>query len=1097
MNVIEKKYKKYDPIEHILKRPGMYVGSIDTTSSPMWILNDEKTHINEKTIEFIPGLYKIFDEIIVNAYDQTIQDPTVTVIKVNIEKKDGSIMVYNNGRGIDVVIHPKEKMYVPELIFGELLTSTHFDDTEKRITGGLHGLGAKLTNILSSSFVVEVGDIVNNKSFHQKYTDNLSKRTKPKVKLYNKKDGYVRITFIPDFKYFKIDGFSDDMIKLMQRRVFDLAMLVGKKTKIYLNDELIRTNEMTSYMKMITNEPIIIEQCNNPESLDRWRIGLSKSSDGYRCISFVNGVNTWNGGTHVKYIESKILKGLKHRIEKKYKDVLIKDQHLKDVMMIVITATIENPGFSSQSKEELITPEKNYGSFCEIDKKVIKKLYNLLDIDTLVERLESKVVIKTTVTHKIKNIPKLYDAYWAGTKRSIDCSLILTEGDSAKATAIAGIAALNDTKKNVRGSDLYGIFPLKGKLLNTREATKKQIAENEEFINLQKIIGLEIGKEYNEDNVKDLRYGKSIILFMDQDLDGFHIKGLFINMIDYFWPSLLKIPGFLKMFITPIIKTTKNNETYEFFSLSAYDKWRLDKQNYQVKYYKGLGTNTTEEARGYFRNIKKYLIDIVHDAKSSDSINLAFNRDMANDRKIWLKNYDPDDVPDFTKKSITHSDFINKELIHFSNHDNIRSVASLMDGLKPSQRKVLFSAFKRRLTNDIKVAQLTGYVSEQTAYHHGEVSLSKTIIAMAQNFVGSNNINLLVPSGQFGTRLMPNGLDAASPRYIFTRLEEITRLIFDQRDDQLLDFLEEDNQTIEPKFYVPIIPMVLVNGCRGIGTGYSTDIPNFSPLDIIEVLLNKLNGRKSSQIHPWYLDFKGRIKKITNESYEVFGNFELNQKLATLRITELPIGHWTENYKTFLEDDALKDIVSKVKNNCDDTTIDFIIKLKTLPNESEINKIFQLSSKINLGNMYLYDRDGGLKKYTVDGIVDEFFVVRLEFYEKRKTSLLKGLKDEIDDLEKKLKFVKYVVANNNVFRITRDRLIDQLVREKILDSEHDPMIEVYFGMHFQSFTKEKVLHIETRIIELKKEYDVIKKKSKEDMWKEDLNRLKEYLVSIK
>src|SRR5579872_1755269 len=241
---IETKYQKLDPIEHILKKPGMYIGGTDEIEAPMWILEDNR--IIERVIKYVPGLFKIFDEIIVNAYDQSITDSTLTRIKVNIDIKNNTFVVYNDGKGIDVVIHPKEKIYVPELIFGELMTSTHFDSTEKLITGGTHGLGSKLTSIFSTEFEVEVADPINKKKFYQKYRNHLSFKSKPKITPYTKSNGYVKITFKPDLAYFKLNTISNDFANLFHRRVYDLAMLAGKKVHTYLNDIQITSTDLSS-----------------------------------------------------------------------------------------------------------------------------------------------------------------------------------------------------------------------------------------------------------------------------------------------------------------------------------------------------------------------------------------------------------------------------------------------------------------------------------------------------------------------------------------------------------------------------------------------------------------------------------------------------------------------------------------------------------------------------------------------------------------------------------------------------------------------------------------------------------------------------------
>jgi len=1082
---IEEKYKKLSQIDHILIRPGMYIGSTELNESNMFIYDDNK--IIEKFIKFIPGLYKIFDELITNVYDQSTRDETMNIVKVKFDKINNKIIVFNNGKGIDVVMHPKEKIYVPELIFGILLTSTNFnDENDEHITGGIHGMGVKLTSIFSSEFKVEIGDPINKKKFKQIYKNNLSIKSNPNIKPYNKNDGYVKITFQPDLKYFKINELSDDFICLLKRRVYDLAMLLGKKIKIYIDNTRIFSNTLLKYVDLYTTNEKLYCECDN-DIKKRWNIIITQSNGNYKQISFVNGINTYNGGKHIEYITSKIINLLKEKIRSKYKEIDLRDQLIKDQINLFIVCTIINPSFNSQTKEELITPSNKFE--CEIKRNniFIKKLFNILNIDELVQMhikmMETNILNKLVPKKKVlKGIEKLYDAYLAGTKKSQQCTLILTEGDSAKAMAISGLSVLENAK------DFYGVFPLKGKLLNVREATKKQIVNNDEFVNLQKIIGLDVNKIYTEKNLHELRYG-NIILMMDADVDGSHIKGLFINMLEYFWPSLLKINGFLKIFITPIIKVSLNNKIIKFYTINDYNKWKKKTENYykyNVKYYKGLGTNTNDEAKEYFKNLDKHLINMIWNSNSSESINLAFAKELSDERKKWLKNYNKNSYIEYTKKELTYYNFINKELIHFSNYDNDRSIPSMIDGLKPSQRKVLYSAFKKNLKDDIKVAQFVGYISEVTSYHHGEISLSKTIISMAQNFVGSNNINILIPSGQFGTRLL-GGKDHASPRYIYTRLKNYTRLIYHPDDDNLLEYLDDDGFLIEPIYYIPIIPMILINGCEGIGTGYSTYISKFNPIEIIDILLNKLkNNDIKFDLKPWYKNYTGTIKKIKGSNiYESKGLYKINGDI--LIITELPIGIWTENYKMFLENtiqnDKLKGIISKIKNNSNESNVEFIIKFKKIPQDINIEKIFALNTRINLENMYLHDKYGKIKKYnTPNNIINEFYNIRLPYYQKRKDYLLKKLQDEIKLLELKLKFINLVIDNDKIFKMSETNIVKFIEKYKI---PYDML-----SMPFNSFTKEKVLELKELIDNKYNQFNKISNITIENMWIDDLLELK-------
>lgn len=1108
-NDIATKYQKLTPIEHILKRPGMYIGGTDIVEENMWIMNESYTKIVEKEIKYIPGLYKIFDEIIVNTYDQSVKDNTLTTIKVEMNEKNNEISVFNDGKAIDVVIHPKENIYVPELIFGHLLTSTSFEEGTVRITSGVHGLGAKLTAIFSIYFRVEVGDPVHKKKFKQIYQKNLSIRSTPEISEYDKPNGFVKITFRPDLKYFKIDFITQDVYSLFARRTFDIAALVRPNVKVYFGGKRIVNNNFDSYVALYTDSQRVKIDCDTTQQLfkeGRWKIIVTKSNGNFNQISFVNAIYTKNGGQHVNYILGKILKDINALVHKQYGDIRVRDNFIKDQFWIFISSIVENPMFSSQTKDELTTPASKFGSVCELNKTQTKNVYLKLGISenvkSYISQAQTKELEKAGQQTKIKGIVKLNDANFAGTKRADLCTLILTEGDSAKSMAISGISAIP------KSNDVYGVFPLRGKLLNVREATHKQIVSNEEFINLQKILGLTVNKVYTEENVNELRYGH-VLLMMDADVDGSHIKGLFINMMDYYWPSLLKIKGFVKMFVTPVVKVTKGKQIISFNTLDDYKKWRdstKDLNTWQIKYYKGLGTNTAQEAKEYFRNLEKHIIDFMWDEKSDDSIKLAFSKARTEDRKKWLKQYDVENIVDYKETTLTYYNFIHKELVHFSNADNIRSIPSMVDGVKPSQRKVLYACFKRELSTDVKVAQLVGYISEHTSYHHGEASLAATIINMAQNFVGSNNVNFLMPNGQFGTRLM-GGKDHSSPRYIFTKLEKITRAIFRKEDDALLNYLNDDGYPIEPEYYVPIIPTVLVNGTEGIGTGYSTYVPRYNILDIITNLENRIRSGTFKMIDPWYNGFIGKIYKVADMIYRTKGNYVLEGK--TIRITELPLFVWTETYKIYLDNLRNKyKFIKKIYNNSTESVVDFTItfenqkQLETMvgevSNDDDINKVekfFYLSGNINLTNMHLYNADGIIKKYqNVVEILNDFYDVRIKFYQKRKDYLVKLLKDEIALIESKIKFIELVISNKIVlFNKPKDKIIEILKEHKLLELEGEPPFDYLIKMSFYSLTKERIEELKKTHANKKAEYDILVKKTIEEMWLDDLEELRKLL----
>jgi DNA topoisomerase II len=918
---IEQIYQKKTQLEHILLRPDSYIGSIQKMTQPMWILSGSSSassKIIQKTITYVPGLYKIFDEILVNAADNKQRDPSgMNSLRVTIDAPTVTISVWNNGRSVPVTIHKEHKIYVPELIFGHLLTSSNYNDDEKKVTGGRNGYGAKLANIFSTEFSVEAADGIRGLRFRQTFRNNMSTSDDALVTPYSGPD-YTCVTFKPDLARFQMDSLDADTVALLSKRVVDMAGVLGARgVGVSLNGSRLPISSFPDYVRLYVTsetgrtadgETRVWERVN-----DRWEVCVCLSDGTFNQVSFVNAIATTKGGQHVAHIVDQVTNSVAEFAKKKNKGVEVKPAHVKNYLTVFVNCLIENPAFDSQTKETLTTRQKDFGSEAILSDKFLKAVLATEVVDRVLALARFKATAELQKAgggkksaSRLLDLPKLDDANLAGTTaHGHECTLIITEGDSAKSLAVAGLAVL--------GRDLFGVFPLKGKLLNVREASHKVIMGNAEIQNVVRIMGLQYGKTY--ESTKGLRYGHLMIM-ADQDHDGSHIKGLVLNFLHHFWPSLLNIPGFVREFITPIVKTSKGKESISFFTFPEYRSWRERVQassapsGWAIKYYKGLGTSTSAEAKEYFSQIGRHQLDFAMDVPgdtgfdANDLIDLAFSKKRADDRKEWLRKFEPGTFVNYDVDQMLVSDFIHKELILFSMADNVRSIPNAIDGLKPAQRKVLFSCFKRNLKADIKVAQLAGYVSEHSSYHHGEASLTSTIVGMAQTYVGSNNINLLVPSGQFGTRLM-GGKDAASPRYIFTRLAPIARAIFHPDDDALLEYLDDDGQSIEPTFYVPIIPMALVNGAEGIGTGWSTSIPNYSPRKIISALRARIRGQAlpTDAFVPWYRGFRGTINakdaSSTSTQYIVTGVASTNAK-DTLTVTELPIGRWTQDYKQML-----------------------------------------------------------------------------------------------------------------------------------------------------------------------------------------------------
>ena len=1186
---LSEKYKKKTQLEHIKDLPDTYIGSIIKETTNVWTIpnisdltyelsdtNSEQDKIDNKIdnkeesdkiidrckiinkeIEYTPGLRSIIEEILVNAFDnmnrvnqkiavEKKRLKKVSYIKVWTNCDTGQIAIENDGEGIDVAEHPEYKVFIPQMIFGELLTSGNYNKSEKKITGGKNGYGAKLTNIFSTYFKIETIDRHRKLKYVQEYRNNMDIKGEPVITEY-KDTPYTRITFIPDYAKFNMSGLTEDLESLIKKRTIDMFACSRGQLQVYHNENPISLDTFVDYMKLYLEPDHLTVSCKPNE---RWEIGACLAPTfQFTQISFVNGINTHRGGKHVDYIVKQITKKLVDVINKK-KHSDVKESFIKDNLMVFVNATIENPSFDSQTKETLTTLPSNFGSECIVPDAFIDKLAESGIMEralALSDFRDSQALKKTDGVKKkrILDIPKLNDAYWAGTKRADQCTLILTEGDSAKAMAVAGISVIPN------GHDIFGIFPLRGKLLNVRDKEDVDIAQNREICNIKKILALKEDTEYKD--TSSLRYGR-IMLMTDSDVDGSHIKGLIINFLSK-WPSLMRLKGFITSLLTPIVKVWKKTDkkgklnAINFYTLSAYNDWLQGNnggRGYETKYYKGLGSSTPQEGKEYFKNFKAV---IYHwDELAAASVDMAFNKDRADDRKQWLLDYNSDCILDINQSQVSITDFINKDLIHFSNYDNHRSIPSVFDGLKPSTRKIIYCAFKKNLRSEIKVAQLAGYVSEHGAYHHGEASLNGAIINLAQNYIGTNNINLLWPEGQYGGRIT-GGKDFAAPRYIFTYLSKITHILFNKDDAPLLKLTEDDGTTVEPYFYMPIMPIVLINGAMGIGTGWSCDIPQFNPLDILNNIRRLMHSQEIQQFTPWYRGFTGIIKRAGVNQWITKGRYRVIDS-NTVEITELPIGYWTQDFKHILDmyesgyksiapDNTNNDkkktpksgittktpkwaefadvngkLIKSYKNNSSEAKVHFEISFdnKVLnrllqgvdkAGLSEFEKLFFLSSKLSCGKtMNLYDENNKLRHFkNPEEILTYYYSHRLQYYEKRRQNLINVLEQELMMITPRARFILDVI--NEVIRIRnipKTDVIAQLIKleypimfeGKIVNSKDNinartnGNYDFLISMPIYSLTKEKVEELLKEKERKLQELDIIKCKTDKILWEEDL-----------
>lgn len=1121
----ELKIREVGDVEHILLRPDMYIGSIRLKSSEELVVIKSKSpkspgkgdvKIRRRKIEFSPGLHRIFIEALSNAIDNVQRSKEAgvrcTKIKISIDRETGQTSVWNDGLVIPIAYNEGSDLYKHTIIFGRLRTSTNFDDEEERLVSGKNGLGIKLLNVFSKSFKVKGIDPNRKKSFVQSWSDNMSKTKGPKVADCDIKTGFTEVIWTPDFARFGLENYTDDIINHFMKYIYDTAMLLSG-VKIYFNDEIIPVNSLEEYAKLFsvpTDETISFETRDS-------RVVLT-ASDTYEAVSFVNGIYTPDGGRHVDGWAETLFRPIVEKFNKPSKpQVDIKD--VKQFFRLFVVATLPNPEFTSQSKTFLSSPGVNTSLLSEKEfDKIIKKVIGWENTKRVNDIIESKefLVLKKKESKKRGNI-KIdgYDpANESGGKNSLDCTLAICEGLSAKAFAIAG---LDSPLLGKSGRDWLGILPIRGKLLNVYTSTAKSIAANKEITSIIQALRLRYGVDYTVDeNFKTLAYGRLCIL-TDADTDGKHIAGLLINFIYKLFPTLLqRLEPFIVDMMTPIARfTLKNSESHVFYDINRADEfYRANIDNIKKdgkKYYKGLGSNNDEEVPEVFG---KRVISYINDAEAADAISLAFNKKRADDRKRWLGKHDPNIHSyineDTLEKAI--SVFFNEEFITYSVDSCIRAIPNVVDGWKQSHRKIAYAAFKKNIKKALKVSQFAGYVAENTNYHHGEDNLHDTIIKMAQCFAGSNNIPLFDRDGQFGSR-DEMGKDAANARYIFILLDKLSRKIFREEDDELMLRVIDDGDMVEPVHYVPIIPMILVNGSEGIGTGWSSTIPSYNPLDLVECIkawiendmdLVVNNPEDDSitisvypDIKPWYRSFKGEIVKDDGNRYVSTGVVTRSPtKKDQAIITEIPIGMSIQSVKESLENLRDEKIIKDFRNLSGPNNAYFIVdefsdKLKCTAEN------LKLTTFLSVNNLIAFDEHGKIKKYsTIDNILDDFCCARLKYYVLRKARMIKEMEKRIRITKGKKRFITEIINDTLIIKKKAEAAIfkelDERGYEKSIEEDEEGTENPYLyllKMNIRSFTEERIADMEKLITKMEADLRELIATTEKKMWLNDLDEL--------
>jgi DNA topoisomerase-2 len=1127
------KYQKLDQRAHVLLRPGMYIGSVDRQASEMWVWREGGMRLRE--VCYSPGLSQIFLEVLTNAVDHSLRSK-VSEIRVDIDRVSGEISVWNDGDGIDCSM-TSEGVFGPELIFGHFLSGSNFDDTGDRAVAGAHGIGAKASNAFSSRFRVETLDAESQPKvlYRQEWRSNMETVSEPSIeRLKGKQKPHTRVTFTPDYARFGSAGLDDDAMEVLSKHVVDASAVTPAGTSVYLNGERVPCKTFKDYCRLYTDAVVY----DVSGSSDSWEVAVASSPDGnFRQVSFVNGLCTPRGGKHVEHVAAAVAKKLSARLTTKSKAVTVKTA--KSAMWVFVKARVSNPVFDSQNKQTLTTPVEKFQTRYEVSDAFVKGIVARTDIGDRVQKLgmleDDNKLRKTDGTQRrtVTGIPNFDDAHAAGTAESSKCTLVLTEGLSARSTAVAGLAAV--------GRKYHGVMALKGKPLNPRDTSKAKIGENEEIKNLKKALGLESGKTYETaSEVATLRYGR-VTLGCDADGDGDHICALVCNIFHSQWPALMRIPGFVSSIRTPVVVAKKGKDRRSFYHLLDFERWQssAESRGWVSTFYKGLGLINSEEAREYFGKPKLYKftcaratgtedltdrpvtvrlvvgcsgtvrVHVGTDAglprDDDDAFELAFRKTRAEDRKRWLNAFDKSSQLPPDAEYVSMKQFVSQQLCHYSWDDVQRSLPHAVDGLKESTRKILFALKSRPASaKHIRVAQMAAYVGQVSAYRHGEASLTGAIVGMGQSFVGCGHVPLLLAEGQFGTRIV-GGKDAAASRYIHCDIGRAANLIFPVEDEPLLERnLDDDRKPVEATYYIPVLPLLLLNGSVGIGTGWSSNVPCFSPSLVALCYKEKISGRADAferlrDASPSYRGFKGSITKADGGKWVSRGIASKNGK--TIRITELPVGTWFSDYKVFLEQLCAENGIGlkRFESNYTDTAADYTLHFESSAAASAVDvySALRLESDrlLSLTNMHALDTLKTVRKYdTPADIAEDHFVERRKAYERRLVHQRDAARKDLAVAAAKEGFVRAVVGRELDIGLAPETRIAEFARARgwpEVGGSHDYLSCLPIG----SMTREKHARLAADVESKKERLRALLDATVESVWTSEIDAVLSELAS--
>jgi len=1185
-------YKKLTNEEHVLQRPEVWIGSISRYCRTLPVFDMDTRKIVKKMIDIPDAFIKIFLEILANAADSCGRatmfnvDPKEIVINIENDK----ISIENYGLSISTKFHEEYNIHIPELIFGVMLTSSNYDDTHERLGIGKNGIGAKATNIFSKYFEVYIINKEEGLIYKQSFENNMKIKNRPIIKKNKKKlENLVRITFIPDFERFGYNEeesiflstsnsdntetenellknydqkFTKTMIELFARYSIETSFTC--KIPIIFNEIKYDVRDIENFANLYIDKETISKsdkiklsmEGSLKNSLPEYEILIINSHEDANIISFVNGMLTPEHGIHVNPIITKIktvvdncmiehffkktpkrllTKGMNEQEikkleeqKKKEKSKKISKEIISKSFFIIVSVRVVNPTFTSQSKTMLKTPKVNY----KLDNIIFDNIKKWSIIDYFIwtiKKNEEMMLIGKESKKKYSPILGVTSANFAGTNKSMDCILTICEGKSAMEYIVSLLGCWNNSR------DTYGTFPIRGKPINAGKAPiEKLIGDkaNREYANLKIELGLIEGEDYNiEDNRKKLRYGH-LMIFADADVDGYHIIGLLLANIKNRFPGLLN-SGFVSFWQTKIYKATYGKDVHKFYSIYDFEQWRKTVDNikkWKIKSYKGLASSDSSEIVEDFKEFRT--VKFLFDDETNKSIDVAFNTNMIKKRKQWILQWS-DKISDVYTKAVPISKFINTKVCEYSVANLHRLIPSAIDGLKDSQRKILYAMFElwkgtgkslfKKSPESVKIVSFTGECMKLTHYDHGDASMNQTIIKMAQSFVGTNNLSYFYPDGRVGNRL--TGRKGGEPRYVRININNFIEYIFRKEDFILYEKDNIEDSQVEPYFYSPIIPMCLVNGATAVASGFSTFIPNHSPGDIINALIEIINGGSCPKLSPWYREFNGEItiknniseteELITENDVEIDitddniikdmeekavvkrskglsmitkGKIEIDNN--NIHITELPIGIWTKDYKDYLTNLFKAKIIGKVITNSSDTKVSEKFRVKDV--KMGTLKKLRLTKSYGLNNMVLLDLNRRPIKFDgIEHIMMWFYENRLKLYRKRQKKQIIVMKDEVNKILEKIIVMKLFLENRDNF-INRS---DEDINSFLIENDASPA--VFNRLSLSSVSKNNIKKLKKEYKDYMEEIEKLRNTDVKIIWLSELEELKNILSKDK